>query len=71
MRKVKAYIPQSDPRHPNYPEFLRLTREGPINRNGTLYLKEKNRKPSAGNKNIIACNRPKYSYVLSEHIYRI
>lgn len=71
MRKMKTYIPQSDPRHPNYAEFIRLTREGPLNNNGTLYLKEKNRKQRQGNRNILAMNRPKVSYVLSEHIYRI
>lgn len=67
MHQVKEFIYPSDPRHPRHHLFLQAT-------NTQVFVTKKKKDKGMGGKgatNVIASNRPKYSHVLSEHIYRI
>ena len=61
---MKEHMYISDPRHPTHHLFLKAT-------NTVVPKKADKGMGGKGAVNVLARNRPKHSYVLSENIYRI
>lgn len=67
MQKVKQHMYLSDPRHPRH----HLFRQAMDTQAFVTPNKKLKGMGGKGATNVLGRNRPKHSYVLSEHIYRI